>query len=264
MYIASPNHLHYSMCKEALEHGKHVICEKPFTSRVEELEELNNIAKSKKLLLLEAISTQYLPNVLKIKEILPELGQIKIFSANYSQYSSRYDAFKQGNILPAFDYTKSGGALMDLNIYNIHLAVALFGEPNKVHYDANIEKNIDTSGIITLDYGSFKAALIAAKDCKAPIMTSIQGDKGSIIIHTPANTLTGFDHLLNDSTTTPYALQDDKHRMYFEFVEFVKIFNEMNFEKADEMMKNSLIAMDIATKARISAGVHFKADEAYE
>lgn len=264
MYIASPNHLHYSMCKEALEHGKHVICEKPFTSRVEELEELNEIAKSKKLLLLEAISMQYLPNVLKIKELLPELGQIKIFSANYSQYSSRYDAFKQGNILPAFDYTKSGGALMDLNIYNIHLAVALFGKPKKVHYDTNIEKNIDTSGIITLDYGSFKAALIAAKDCKASIMTSIQGDKGSIIFHTPANTLIGFDHLLNDNTTTPYALQDNKHRMYFEFVEFVKIFNEMNFDKADEMMKNSLIAMDIATKARMSAGVRFKADEAYE
>ena len=109
-----------------------------------------------------------------------------------------------------------------------------------------------------------KAALIAAKDCKAPIMTSIQGDKGSIIIHTPANTLIGFDHLLNDNTTTPYALQDNKHRMYFEFLEFVKIFNEMNFDKADEMMKNSLIAMDIATKARMSAGVHFKADEAHE
>lgn len=70
--------------------------------------------------------------------------------------------------------------------------------------------------------------------------------------------------MLNDNITTPYALQDNKHRMYFEFVEFVKIFNEMNFDKADEMMKNSLIAMDIATKARMSAGVRFKADEAYE
>ena len=50
----------------------------------------------------------------------------------------------------------------------------------------------------------------------------------------------------------------------FEFVEFVKIFNEMNFDRADKMMKNSIIAMDIATKARMSAGVYFKADEAYE
>ena len=124
MYIATPNHLHYQMCKQALERGKHVICEKPFTSRVEELEELSQLAKEKNLFLLEAISTQYLPNVLKIKEKLSELGKIKIVTANYSQYSSRYNAFKEGIIQPAFDYTKSGGALMDLNIYNMHLMVA--------------------------------------------------------------------------------------------------------------------------------------------
>ena len=47
MYIATPNHLHYQMCKQALERGKHVICEKPFTSRVEELEELSQLAKEK-------------------------------------------------------------------------------------------------------------------------------------------------------------------------------------------------------------------------
>ena len=106
MYIASPNHLHYEMCKKALEKGKHVICEKPFTSHVAELIELAKLAKEKQLILLEAISTQYLPNVLKIKELLNEIGQVKIVSANYSQYSSRYNAFKEGNILPAFDYTK--------------------------------------------------------------------------------------------------------------------------------------------------------------
>ena len=112
MYIATPNHLHYQMFKQALERGKHVICEKPFTSRVEELEELSQLAKEKHLFLFEAISTQYLPNVLKIKEKLNELGNIKIVTANYSQYSSRYNAFKEGIIQPAFDYTKSGGALM--------------------------------------------------------------------------------------------------------------------------------------------------------
>ena len=145
MYIATPNHLHYQMCKQALEKGKHVICEKPFTSRIEELSQL---AKEKHLFLFEAISTQYLPNVLKIKEKLNELGNIKIVTANYSQYSSRYNAFKEGIIQPAFDYTKSGGALMDLNIYNIHLMVALFGKPLKVNYMANIEKNISSPFLI--------------------------------------------------------------------------------------------------------------------
>ena len=261
VYIAVNNHLHYEMSMKALKAHKHVICEKPFTSNVAELEELNAVAKAEHLLLLEAISTQYLPNVLKMKELLSEVGNVKIVSANYSQYSSRYNAFKEGKILPAFDVNKSGGALMDLNIYNIHLLVALFGEPQHVEYQANIEKGIDTSGIITLDYGTFKAVLIGAKDCKAPIMTSIQGDQGCLVLDTPANNTSRFKLLKNDKSEYDYDEQHGQHRMYFEFVEFVKIFEQKDFDRAQEMMKKSLIAMKIATLARKSAGVEFPADQ---
>lgn len=261
IYLGVPNHLHYQMTKAALNAGKHVICEKPFTSHVEELKELYKLAKENELLLLEAISTQYLPNTLKIKELLNEVGNVKIVVANYSQYSSRYNAFKEGKILPAFDYTKSGGALMDLNIYNIHLMVALFGKPLTVQYQANIEKGIDTSGIITLDYGSFKAVCVGAKDCKAPIATNIQGDKACIHISTPANGLRGFELLKSDGTSEEYDLQGDTHRMYYEFVEFVKMIENKDYQRAEEMMEKSLIAMEIATKARQSAGVVFSADE---
>ena len=250
VYIAVNNHLHYEMSMKALKAHKHVICEKPFTSNVAELEELNAVAKAEHLLLLEAISTQYLPNVLKMKELLSKVGNVKIVSANYSQYSSRYNAFKEGKILPAFDVNKSGGALMDLNIYNIHLLVALFGEPQHVEYQANIEKGIDTSGIITLDYGTFKAVLIGAKDCKAPIMTSIQGDQGCLVLDTPANNTSRFKLLKNDKSEYDYDEQHGQHRMYFEFVEFVKIFEQKDFDRAQEMMKKSLIAMKIATLAR--------------
>ncbi len=71
------------------------------------------IAQNENVYLFEAISTVYLPNVRKIKEILGELGKVRISVSNYFQYSSRYDAFKNGEVLPAFDYKKSGGALMD-------------------------------------------------------------------------------------------------------------------------------------------------------
>lgn len=264
IYLGVPNHLHYEMCKQALNANKHVICEKPFTSRVEELKELNTLAKERGLFLLEAISTQYLPNTLKIKELLNDVGNVKIVTANYSQYSSRYNTFKEGTILPAFDYTKSGGALMDLNIYNIHLMVALFGEPKQVCYQANIEKGIDTSGIITLDYGSFKTVLIGAKDCKAPISTSIQGDKACVNITTPANQLRGFRLLRNDGTEEEYNLQGDTHRMYYEFVEFEKIIKNKDYARSNDMMEKSIIAMTIATKARQSAGIYFTADENWD
>ena len=99
---------------------------------------------------------------------------------NFSQYSSRYDKFKNGIILPAFDYKMAGGALMDLGIYNINFVVGLFGEAKKVIYYPNIKRKVDTSGLLVLDYGKFKVNSINAKDCKAPLNVCIQGDKAHI------------------------------------------------------------------------------------
>ena len=105
-------------------------------------------------MIFEAMNLHYTPAFLSLKEDLNKLGDIKIVSFNYSQYSSRYNAFKGGTILPAFDYHKAGGALMDLNVYNIHALIDLFGKPVYHKYMANIEKNIDTSGIMIFDFES--------------------------------------------------------------------------------------------------------------
>ena len=67
---------------------------------------------------------------------------------------------------------------MDIGLYNLAWLVGLFGEPQSVHYEANIERGIDTSGIMTLDYGTFRAVSVAAKDCSAPWRYVIQGTEG--------------------------------------------------------------------------------------
>ena len=193
VYVAVLNSLHYSFAKKALLAGKNVICEKPFTVKYDEFKELKQIAKEKQLILVEAITNQYLTNYKNLKQSLSEVGEIKIVSMNYSQYSHRYDAFKQGKVLPVFDPKKGGGALMDLNIYNIHFLVGLFGMPKKVEYHANIERGVDTSGILTLDYDNFKAVSIAAKDVAAPGTSLIEAEKETIIVNGPANVMNSFD-----------------------------------------------------------------------
>ena len=150
IYVALPNNLHFSFAKEALLAGKHVILEKPFTVTYEEAKEIAAIAREKKLYLFEAITTQYNPNYHKMKELLPRLGDIKLVALNFSQYSSRYDNFKKGIISPSFDPNNAGGALMDLNIYNIHFVAGLFGKPLKVRYCSNMERDVDTSGILVM------------------------------------------------------------------------------------------------------------------
>lgn len=255
LYIGLPNHLHYSFTKEALLRGKNVICEKPFTLKLSEFTELRDIAKKNNLILLEAITTQYLSNYLAIKESINHLGDLKIIECNYSQYSSRYNAFKKGEILPAFNPKAGGGALMDLNIYNIHFVVGILGKPTSVSYLANVERDIDTSGILLLNYPTCKVACIGAKDSTAPIRTLIQGDKGSIVLNGPVNVCDSFALNMNDEDSQIIDNKVHAHRMYEEFCEFSRMIKESDYSKVDYMLEQSQIVMEIVEKALVDAGI---------
>lgn len=252
VYVGTPNHTHYDYAKQALLAGKHVICEKPFTLKAADLEDLVTIAEQKNLFLLEAITNQYLGNFAYLKEQLASLGDIKIVTCNYSQYSSRYDAFKRGEIAPAFDPAQGGGALRDLNIYNIHLVVGLFGQPSQVAYLPNLERGVDTSGILTMDYGQFKAVCIGAKDCSAAITSTIQGDKGSLTITGPTNSLPSVTLTLNGQTPETSDHNTPHHRMQAEFIAFEEMIRTGNYALARAQLDHSRAVMTVLEEASSS------------
>ncbi len=260
VYLGVPNFVHYTMGKKALQAGKNVIMEKPFCSNYQQAEVLRKLAREKDLIIVEAITNQFNPNYLKMKEFLPDLGEIKIVNLNYTQYSSRYDDFRKGIIKPAFDVNKSGGALMDLNVYNIHVCVGLFGRPNKVEYHPNIEKDIDTSGILLLDYDGFKASLVAAKDCGAPLLNCLQGNKGCMYTTSPLFTFTDFSYQLNNQPARHYRLTGGVHRMKPEFERFVQIIDNHDVAEAERLLQHTMDVMEVLTLARQSAGIVFPDD----
>lgn len=260
IYVALPNHLHYAFAKKALEADKNVIVEKPFTSNSKEAQELVDLAKNKQCFLFEAMTVHYMPAMLQLKKDVMQLGKMKIISLNYSQYSSRYDAFKQGQILPAFDYHKSGGALYDLNVYNIHFVLDLFGQPKEVNYYPNIERGIDTSGVLILDYDNFKAVLIGAKDCRAPLMNTLQANQGHVVITTPVSRLRDYQVSQNQHEEHK-TFTSQTHAMYYEFKEMKRMIEDNDHVKADAMLKLSLMASQVMTEARRKAGIVFDADK---
>ena len=260
VYLGVPNVLHAQMAEQALLAGRHVIVEKPLASNSREAERLSALARKLGLFLYEAVTTIYQPDYSALKSQLPRIGEVRLVSCNFSQYSSRYDAFRRGALPPVFDPAKSGGALMDLNLYYLHWLTGLFGAPDRISYRANMERGIDVSGVLLLEYSSFQAVSIAAKDCSAPARYLIQGTEGSLIQDTTANvcgevTLRGHDGS-EERFHTPV-----QHRMEAEFRAFAGQMQAGNLEACYAALAHSVTVSRLLTEARQSAGIRFPADD---
>lgn len=261
VYIAVPNLLHTRYARIALEAGCSVIVEKPMAPTYTEAAELCALARRKKAFLFEAVTTQYLENYAKLRELLPRVGKVKLVQCNFSQYSSRYDAFCAGNVAASFDPNCAGGALMDLNVYNTSYIVGLFGEPQHVSYTANIDRGIDTSGILTLEYSSFKAVSAAAKDSASPARYVIQGTKGYLLQKSTANFCGALTFHPNDGKEEHYSLNGDRPRQAAEFEAFARAIENSDQELCSRMLATSLAVSKVLTAARRSAGIVFPCDK---
>ena len=260
VYLGIPNQLHAAYAEQALLAGKHVICEKPLTSAIEEAEALAALARERKLFLLEAISNQYMQSYHEIGKQLPRLGKIKHIFCNYSQYSSRYDRFLRGDIAPAFNPTCSGGALMDLNLYNVYFVVGLFDTPEEVHYLPVIENHIDTSGVLTMRYRDHSAVCIGAKSCSGPSSCLIEGTNGYLQMDAPANSCGSFLIQLRGKSAEQITIPTPAHRMTEEFLAFARILEQNDWTACEAALEKSLLVSRILTQARRDAGIVFPAD----
>ncbi len=252
VYVALPNNLHYEYAKKALQHGKHAIVEKPFTATYNEAEDLIKTAQENHVMVFEAISNIYTPNYLETKDLVPDLGDIKLIQVNFSQFSHRYDQFKAGAMFPVFDPKQCGGALMDLNVYNIHFVTGIFGMPDNIYYYPNMERGIDTSGVLIMEYPSFVCSCIGAKDCMAPFSVTIQGDKGCIYSTDAANVYNSFYYKLNGGIAEEYSLNRGRHRLYYELRAFADMILKDDREKAQETDKQTLTVMQVLDEAKKS------------
>ena len=251
IYVASPNSLHYSYAKRALLAGKHVICEKPFVGNREEAAELFALAEERGLYLMEAITVLHMPNFHVVRGWLEEIGPIRLANFNYSQYSSRYDAYLEGRITNVFNPEYAGGALMDINVYNLHGAVGLFGAPKEAEYFANRGFNgIDCSGTAVLSYDGFVCSCMGAKDCDGVNTGLIEGEKGYILVKEAGNTWGNAELHLRGGETKTAAYDLATNRMTFEIADFVKAVEAGDRERFLGWQKESLMVMELLDRLR--------------
>lgn len=256
VYIAVPNLLHYPYARAALSAGKNVICEKPIVTRYEQAEELRDIAASKKLFLVEAAPTMYLPNYKLLREKLPEIGRIKLVMSNYSQYSRRYDAVLRGERPNIFNPEFGGGSLMDINFYNILLNTALFGRAKEAKYYPNIFPGLaDTSGILVMEYEGFVSSNAGAKDTWGMNHFTIEGEKGCIYVEEP-NGLKSI-RVVTRAADDTYNLQGNSDRWKYEVEGIAGLMMRNDYGAVREMLRVSIETVRVMERARVEAGIIF-------
>ncbi|TRY42586.1 Gfo/Idh/MocA family oxidoreductase [Geobacillus sp. LEMMJ02] len=261
VYIASPNALHAEQAILLMNHGKHVLCEKPLASNAREVKAMIEAAERNGVVLMEAMKATLLPTFRSIREHLPKLGRIRRYVANYCQYSSRYDAYKQGTVLNAFNPAFSNGALMDLGVYCLYPMVVLFGQPRGVKAQSvKLESGVDGEGSIVLDYGDMDAVVFYSKITNSHLPSEIQGEDGNMIIdaiHTP----TKAEIRYRDGRVEDITAPQDKPPMYYEAQEFIRLIENGERESAVNSHRHSLWTMEIMDEARKQTGIVFPADE---
>ncbi|MDE6716380.1 MAG: Gfo/Idh/MocA family oxidoreductase [Muribaculaceae bacterium] len=269
IYIATPNITHAPIAIECMEHGKHVLCEKPMASNAREAMEMVDCAHRNHVLLMEAMIATANPNFTLLQHLMPKLGTIHRYFAAYCQYSSRYDKLKEGIVMNAWKPELANGATMDIGIYTIYPMVALFGEPHSISASGILlETGVDGQGSASFTYPGMNAGVIYSKIANSYLQSEIEGEEANIVI----DKIHSIDSMHFVPRPAPGSGRGPEaewmqighplchDRYYYEIKEFIDVLQDSCMESAVNSHYNSITTLKIIDEIRHQLGVRYPND----
>jgi predicted dehydrogenase len=189
VYVATPHPWHYPNATLALNAGKHVLVEKPFTLNAAQARRLVTLAADRRLLVLEAMWTRWLPHMVRLREIITAgtIGDIRSMSADHTQLLPA----DPGHRLNALEL--GGGALLDLGVYPVSFASELFGPPQSIQSMATFKDTGADAQVATMFgyVGGQIATTYSASTTRGPNVAAVVGTDGRIEVDSVWYTATG-------------------------------------------------------------------------
>lgn len=182
IYVATPHSHHYEHTILCLNHDKAVLCEKAFAINSRQANEMIRIANERKIFLMEALWTKFLPHYKKLQELLEQktLGDIKSVLVNFG--------FKTTDQSPKrlFDPLLGGGTLLDIGIYNVFMAMAVLGKPDAIEATMTPSPTgVDEQIAVLFKYNNgAMAQLFSSFVTNLPIQAEINGTEGNVTLTT--------------------------------------------------------------------------------
>jgi predicted dehydrogenase len=185
VYIPLPNSLHAEWTLRALEAGKHVLCEKPFTANAKEAEQVADAADRAGVVVMEAFHYRYHPLAQRMVEVVRsgEIGRVEHIEASLCFPLPRFSDIR-------YRYDLAGGALMDAGCYAVHMARTLGGEEPQVRWAAAKRRDhlVDRAMTAELTFPGGHAARVRASLWSSSLLrvgVRVVGDAGELRVFNP-------------------------------------------------------------------------------
>jgi predicted dehydrogenase len=183
IYVATPHSCHSENTRLALNAGKAVLCEKPFTINAAQAREVIKLARERKLFLMEAMWTRCFPLIAKLRGLLSSdaIGEARQLTADFGFRAEYQDEPR------LFGPEFGGGALLDVGVYPVSLASLIFGPPKRIVSTANFgPSGVDEEAAMILTHGRGEMAILhTAIRLDTAQEAIISGTHGRIRIHSP-------------------------------------------------------------------------------
>ena len=182
IYVATPHSHHYEHTMLCLNHNKAVLCEKAFAINSRQAIEMIKTAKERKIFLMEALWTKFLPHYKKLQELLEQktLGDIKSMLVNFGFQAS--DKSPQR----LFDPLLGGGTLLDIGIYNVFITLSILGKPDSIEATMiAAPTGVDEQIAVLFKYNNgAMAQLFSSFVTNLPVQAEINGTEACITLTT--------------------------------------------------------------------------------
>jgi predicted dehydrogenase len=231
VYIATPNNLHFEHTMMSLNAGKAVLCEKPFGLNKSQVDQMIRKAQEKKLFLMEALWSRFLPSILKVKKEIEagRIGTPKVLQAEFG-FKAEYNENSR-----LFNPSLGGGSVFDIGIYPLFLSLYLFGYPTEIKaisIPAPTGTDMTTSMLLKHKNGEI-SNLTSSFALRMETDARIYGEKGYLKLHRMFHMPTKLVCKIGDEDETELPIHWVGNGYNYEALEVMKCLDEGRTESRE-------------------------------
>ena len=254
VYVATLHHTHCQHSVAAMNHKKHVLCEKPVAINKIEAEQIVKAAQTNNVFFMEAFWSRFNPSIEKIQDLVSQgrIGKLRYINAEFTFYKLDDDPKSR-----SLNVDLAGGSLLDMGVYTVFLSYFLLGKPLEILARSQFHETgaeIQTSMI--LQYKDAQAVLYSGFANNTDMKAKICGEAGEIFIAPIWHETQGF-HLVIEGSSQYFDLPTLGKGFAHEIEEVHRCIRNNVNESSKWSHKNSLELMEIVDQIRLNSGIKY-------